>query len=877
MRRLSPEEWARIDALCAAALEAPAEDRDAILVRGAGGDVALLREAQALLRSCEDAGKELPDSATAFASALVSELRREPEPESGGLAPGDRVGPYRIRQEIGRGGMGAVYLAERADEQFDKQVALKVVKRGMDTDEVLRRFRAERQILAALEHPNIARLYDGGATDDGRPYLVLEYVDGAPIDAHCDTHGLGLAQRLDLFTTVCAAVQYAHRNLVVHRDLKPSNVLVSTAGEVKLLDFGIAKLLDPASDELTPETRTGLRVLTPDYAAPEQLRGDPATTAADVWALGVILHRLLTGRKPTKGPPGEMARPSDAAPPEWRRRLRGDLDTIVRKALEPEPARRYASAQHLLEDLERHRTGLPILARPPGLAYRAGKYARRHRAGVTAAAAALLAVTVSSAGWGVRVTRERDTALAERAVAEHVAGFLTDLFASSDPFAPGPERRDTLRARDLARLGTGRLRADREMDPAIRARMLVVLGKVNQELGLHDEAEELLREAVDLRRGLHTRPHPELAEAVGQLVSLLHTRGHFADAEPLAREALALRRAIHEPQDPAIARAIHDLARLLMVSRALEEAESLQHEAVAIQRRALDRTDPELADGVTVLARIMMGQRRDEEAEHLLRESLTLRREAHGDAHPLTAVGLIDLGFVLRRLGRLEEAADALLEADAINRAALGHRHPHLVHNLNVLAFVRNAQGDTEEAARLLERSIDIQLDYGDGPPLSVAWDAYAGVLEARGDIAGGERARREALAVARRVHGDEHWEVALLTVRLGRHVRANVGPAQALPLFREGLAVFERTRPPDDVERAMARMDVGSALRELGRFEEAEPHLRGAYDVITGRLGAEHAFAGRARQALLALYEASGRPADAVALTAGETGSPGH
>ncbi|CAN5698474.1 hypothetical protein BH23GEM9_BH23GEM9_19730 [soil metagenome] len=867
---LDADRFRRVDALFDAALEKPGAERAAFLTAACADDRVLYDEVMALLGAVDTAESVIGEDVGAFAGELLQSLNDSARDAEASLLAGSRIGPWRIERMIGHGGMGSVYVAERADGQFAKRVALKLVKRGMDTDEVLRRFRAERQILAGLEHPNIARLHDGGATDDGRPYLVMELVDGEPIDAHCDSRGLDMDARLALFAHVCAAVQHAHQNLVVHRDLKPSNVLVSGAGEVKLLDFGIAKLLDAESEAQTPRTRTGVHLLTPEYAAPEQLRGEPATTAADVWALGVILHLLLTGQRPFSATEASdtARRPSVVARPAWRRRLRGDLDTIVGRALEPEPARRYASAQHLLDDLERHRAGLPVLARPPGVAYRFGKYVRRHRVAAAAAAAALVALVGSSAGWAVRVTQERDVAQAEHAIAEDVSRFLTDLFAASDPFAPGPERRDTLRTRDLVRLGADRLRADARVAPALRARMLLVLGKVHQELGLHDDAETLLRDATDIRRAQYARPHAELAEAVGALASLLHTRGRFGDAEPLAREALALRRAVHTSGEPEVAAALHALARLLMVNRALEEAEALQREAVAIQRRTLDRTDLALADGVSVLARILMSQYREGEAEPLFRESVQLRREAHGDAHPLTAVGLIDLGLVLRRLERLDDAADALIEAIAINRTALGERHPHLVFNLNTLAFVRSAQGDFDEAARLLESAIDIQQDYGDAPQLSAAWDAYAAALSGRGDARAAERAQREALAVARRVHGDAHWAVGLMTVRLAGRVQKVGDLASALPLFRDGLALLERTRPAEDVDRAMARVGLGALLRDMGRYDEAEPHLRETYELLATARGDDDVFTARARDALLTLYQSAGRTEDAVRLT---------
>ncbi|HEX6070076.1 MAG TPA: serine/threonine-protein kinase, partial [Longimicrobiaceae bacterium] len=416
MRSLSSERWQQIDEIFAAALERAPAERDAFLRERCGGDAALRAEVESLLRSYGEAEEVLGESVSDFAEPLVEDLRATLEREEMEALPGDgRIGPYRLLRVIGRGGMGAVYLAERADDQFEKRVALKLVKRGMDTDEVLQRFRYERQILAALEHPNIGRLYDGGAAEDGRPYLVMEHIAGEPVTTYCDRRRLSIDERLKIFETICGAVQFAHRNLVVHRDIKPSNILVTAEGTVKLLDFGIAKLLDPAHPELVPQTRTEMRLLTPEYASPEQIDGAQVTTASDVFALGVILFELLTGRRPSDGrgrrtqdrfgldtglgrpsstvvrslpseKPGEapesaeeIAARRSTTPERLRMRLRGDLDTITLKALAEEPERRYHTAEQLLADVQRYRRGLPVLARGESFGYRATKFVRRHR------------------------------------------------------------------------------------------------------------------------------------------------------------------------------------------------------------------------------------------------------------------------------------------------------------------------------------------------------------------------------------------------------------------------------------------------------------------------------------------------------------------
>ena len=392
------EHWSRIEALFQAALKRPAHERSAFLHQACNGEPELLAELESLLASHEQAGDFLVEPVLVDAEAVGESLS------------GRRIGAYQLLKEIGAGGIGLVYLAIRADDEYRKLVAVKLIKLGMDTRAIVRRFRHERQMLADLEHANIARLIDGGTTDDGRPYFVMEYVEGVPLDEYCDQHRLSVDERLKLFRTVCGAVHYAHQNLIVHRDLKPSNILVTADGIPKLLDFGIAKWLHPEPSVQT-RTSTGLRPMTPDYASPEQVRGETITTASDVYALGVLLYELLTGRHPyltddrwlpeverliceaePERPSAMVSRAEGPRPAGWggslatlRRRLAGDLDNIVLMALRKEPARRYASAQEFSEDIRRHLDGLPVIARKDTLAYRASKFVRRNKAAVVAA------------------------------------------------------------------------------------------------------------------------------------------------------------------------------------------------------------------------------------------------------------------------------------------------------------------------------------------------------------------------------------------------------------------------------------------------------------------------------------------------------------
>src|SRR5690606_8890662 len=483
---------------------------------------------------------ELGESLTDYAETVLAELAGEAsgEPHDSALPLGGRVGAYRLVEEIGRGGMGTVYLAERDDAEFEKRVALKLVKRGMDTDDILLRFRYERQILASLEHPSIARLYDGGAAPDGRPYLVMEYIEGEPITRYAERHQLGIEERLRLFVGVCGAVAFAHRNLVVHRDIKPSNILIGSDGSPKLLDFGIARLLDPAAPDAMPLTRTGLRLLTPEYASSEQRLGQPATTATDVYALGLVLYELLAG---TRADPERLHRPSTVATREdVRRRLRGDLDTIVLRALADDPERRYASADQLGDDIERHLGGLPVHARGDSVGYRTGRFVRRHRVAVAAAALVVLSLVTGLGAAVVQAERaagERDVAQQERARAEQISTFVLDLFSASDPLAA--DGGDTLRVRQLVDRSVDRVRAELATQPQLQAQMLITLGRVYRNLGLYGRGEELLVEALDVARADPALAR-EQAEATASLADLAQRRIDLPLLDSLANAVIAL-------------------------------------------------------------------------------------------------------------------------------------------------------------------------------------------------------------------------------------------------------------------------------------------------------------------------------------------------
>jgi non-specific serine/threonine protein kinase/serine/threonine-protein kinase len=591
------DRWRRVKDLFAAALEASPPERAAMLARAAREDSSLAAEAASLLQAHEDGGLFLED-------LVASESREILAEESGESWVGRRVGPYEIVRPLGRGGMGLVFLGRRADEEFQRQVAIKFMRAVLPSEEILRRFRAERQTLANLAHPNIARLLEGGRTPEGMPYLVLEYIEGEPIDAYCESRQLSVEERLRLFRTVCDAVQHAHRNLVIHRDLKPGNILVTAGGEVKLLDFGIAKLLPGAGHEDTSVlTRAADRILTPDYASPEQIRGEPVTTASDVYSLGVLLYRLLTGQHPyrfasdrasevervvceeepprpstvvtrqpaagAEGPdPVLVAASRRTSSDKLRRLLRGDLDNIVLKALRKEPSRRYSSVDQLSGDIRRHMEGLPVGARPGTLAYRSGKFLRRHRLAVTAAAffAVALLAGLATTAWQARVAAanarraEVERARADRRfneVRQLATAFVFDFHDAIADLPGATPARELVVARALEYLD----RLARESpadDPALRRELAVAYQRIGNVQGnpnnanLGDTASALasyhkaLRIAEPLAAGYpaDAQIQRSLAVIYEKLADVQAFRGNVPEAVATSARSLGIFRAL---------------------------------------------------------------------------------------------------------------------------------------------------------------------------------------------------------------------------------------------------------------------------------------------------------------------------------------------
>jgi serine/threonine-protein kinase len=671
--------WRRVLDLVDQALEREPADRAGFVAQCSADDPALGAEVAALLAGAE-ATPVLDTPAAALAAPLFDEPVALPDPTD----PRARFGPYRILRELGRGGMGAVYLAERSDEQYQKLVALKLLPAwSAGDDRRVQRFLDERQILAALDHPDIARLLDGGVTADGLPWFAMEYVEGMPADRYCDEHHLSVEDRLELFCRVCAAVQYAHRNLVVHRDLKPANILVTTEGRVKLLDFGIAKLLGSERDAGAPAlTITGERLLTPMYASPEQIRGEPISTATDVYALGVLLHVLLTGTSPYRVSAGQQhevihavlaqepeppsvailrtERVADRNAAKLARRLRGDLDTIVLKAMEKDPARRYGTAEQLEGDVRNHLAGLPLAARPASRLYHARKFLRRHRVGAAVTAAIMLLVvgfSVVTAVQSARIRAQTERIALERDRAEEVIKYLSNVFHTA---VPSPREGRGVTAREVLDSSATRVEGDLSAQPEARARVMLEMGRAYHDLGINDRARHFLEASIALQRGSLPAGQRELAQTLALLGAVLLEQRDPDGAKRAYDEALALQRGLSGDRQGDVARTLNGVAAVHRAQGRLRDAESAAREALAIDRARRGDHAADVAQSLRGLGQVLLDGGDYAGAETLYRQALSLLRRQGADEDVEVAGTILDLAAALKGQGR-NAAADSLL------------------------------------------------------------------------------------------------------------------------------------------------------------------------------------------------------------------------
>lgn len=872
--------------------------------------------------------------------------------------PGTQLGPYRLLEKLGEGGFGTVFLAEQ-EEPIVRQVAVKLLKPGMDTERVVARFELERQALAMMDHPNIARVIDAGATPTGRPYFVMDLVTGAPISEYCDRNELPVEARLELFAQVCNAVQHAHTKGLIHRDIKPSNVLVSTHDgrpHAKVIDFGIAKAtaVRPAGEALF--TLDGAMVGTPEYMSPEQAEGSlDIDTRTDVYSLGVLLYELLTGSTPFStrelqaaglaevrriirevDPPKPSTRlghsaqtlataaaKRQTAPKRLSAVVRGELDWIVMRALEKDRQRRYPTANALATDVQRYLSGEPVVAAPPGAAYRVGKFVRRHRGGVLAAsavAAALVAGAVAFA-WQARVARgQRDRAVAAEAQSRtraeelrKVSDFQAAMLAQVDPARAGrlltkevtegferalveagvPERArvaqgdaftaqwSRVNATDAARnlidvtvLQPAVTAIDTRFadQPAVAAQLRQVLADLYKSLGLYEAAWPLQESALETRRRVLGEEREETLRSLGAKGDLLRAQGKLAEAEPFLRDAVDRCRGVLGEEHPFTLVSINNFAYLLTLQGEHAEAEPLLKEALGKMQRVLGEDHRETLTTQGNLALVLQALGRLEEAEAVYRDSLGRHRRALGEEAPETVIAISNLGYLLIAQGRFVEAEPLVREALEKFRRVLGEEHPDTATAINNLGYVLQYQGKLAEAEPLQREALEkYRRSVGDDHPSTLAaMNNLALLLQDLGRYAEAERTLREALAGRRRALGDEHPDTIATLGNLGRFLQAVDRLAEAEPVLRETLEKKRRIRGADHPDTLTSINNYGVVLEAMGRLAEAETYYRDAMEKCRRVLGEAHPNTFITTINTGGALQALGKNADAVALLDG-------
>jgi serine/threonine-protein kinase len=872
--KIDLERWLAVSPYLDRALETPTAQRDAWLRELESSEPRMAVELRHLLAA------EITERFGSFLSGQALEPPRDVQH----ARSGEIIGNYRVLNEIGRGGMALVYLAERADDHFDQQVALKILRFGPESGEAQRRFAQERQILASLNHPAIARLIDGGITASGVPYLAMDYVDGMPIDRYCDEKRLSIEDRLRLFVKVAEAVQHAHRHLIVHRDLKPSNIVVTPEGAAKLLDFGIAKLLRPDTmAHAAPPTRDVGGLMTPEYSSPEQVRGDPITTATDIYQLGLLLYELVTGQAPydvrSRTPieamrvicesepvrPSAAMRSAQAAPDSARamslaaisaarsttpdrlpRQIGGDLDAILLAALRKEPERRYASVGQFAEDIVRYLQGLPVLAYKGVWAYRAGKFIRRNIAGVTMASAAVCALVLVIAWYTSQLANERDRAelqalraRREAATVSQVSEFLASVFRGADSRVA---RGDTT-ARELLDRGAARIETELANQPEVQGRLLNVIGDVYVQYDLNDKAQPLLERALLQNTGLFGAMSTEVADTKQSLAKLARNRGDLDKALQDHKEALDILERTLGPNHVATADELTEQAYTVYLQGKSQEAIRTAERAIDIYTRSVGKDDERTLNAMNTLAGALYDNGELRRARVIFEQLVPKMERIWGPEHRRLAAALANLASVKNWLGDYEGNEQLLLRAIAIFKRIYGPFHGTITIGLNNLGDLYFDTGRFREAIATYEGAIATQRQVsGPGHPREgLAHDRIGRVLHSLGDLRGALSQHQSALKIYRESGETSHPNYAAALQDYGELELERNHPSAAEQALRETLTILRSGRKPDHDEIASALVTQGMVLTRMGNPGAAEIQIREAIPTLQRALPPQH------------------------------------
>ncbi|UCF67553.1 MAG: serine/threonine protein kinase [Acidobacteriota bacterium] len=825
-------------------------------------------------------------------------------PETHGTARESRfIGSYRLLQHLGEGGMGEVWEAEQT-ESVRRRVALKLIKPGMDSRQVLARFEAERQAMALMDHPVIARVFDAGVTPQGRPFFAMEYVHGEPITKYCDRHRLRTRERLELFMQVCEGVQHAHHKGVIHRDLKPSNVLVSIQDErpvAKIIDFGVAKATQQPLTAQTLFTELGQIIGTPEYMSPEQaeMTGLDVDTRSDVYSLGVLLYELLVGvlpfdskqlrrsgveeirrrireEEPSK-PSTRISRADRAASSEaakhrrteasaLERRLRGDLDWITMKALEKDRTRRYGSPAELAADIRRHLDHEPVLAGPPSAAYRAKKFVRRHRLGVTAGVFVVAALVLGMIGTSVgmvRATRAEARALREAESKTRVSEFLKELFTVSDP---SEARGSSITARELLDKAAGTI-DETVVDEETRAELMDTMGEVYLALGLHEQAESLLERAVETRRRVLGDEHPDTLSSIDHMGILHHERGELDEAEAEFANVLEVRLRILGEDHPDTLSVISSMGSALLGQSRLDEAELYLRQALAGQRRILGDDHTDTMRTIFSLGTVLYQRGELSEAEPYYREALEGRRRILGNDHPHTLASIGSIGVLLHQQGKLAEAERYLLESLELRRRIFGNDHPDTLRAIQYVGTMLFYQNEFDEAEPLIREAYEGRRRVlGEEHPDTLESCHTLGLLRVKqGRLDEAEAYYSEAVDGFRRVVGEEHFHT-LYAMAGQAYLYWKQGREETEAYFRDVIERMRRVLGPEHPQTLQCMGLLGEYYRQKG-WEQAESYLGEVVDRMRRVLGEEHPITLLNMGRLVELYRDQGREDEAQRL----------
>ena len=864
--------WERIQELFHKAADLAPVEQDAFLANACDTDAKLIEDVRSMLREDSHPASVLDRGVAEAAHNVLGSA----DPAQ---VPVQEFGPYRLIRLLGEGGMGLVYLAERKD--LGTHVAIKILRDAWLSPARRERFAAERRTLAQLNHPSIARLYDADALADGTPWFAMEYVEGVPLTEYCRLHHCSVEMRLQLFRSVCEAVQYAHSEAIIHRDLKPSNILVKQDGIIRLLDFGIAKQLE-SLDASVNQTMTGLRLMTPAYAAPEQIRGDRVGIHTDVYSLGVILFELLAGQLPfdlsnltpaeaasiiaehEPGKPSSVAKLDvplrDASP--MTKAAWADLDVLCLTAIHKDPTRRYRSAEALIRDIDHYLRAEPLEARPDSFSYRMGKFVQRNQRSVTLATATVVLIVGMMAFFTVRLAKARNAALAEAARTERIQKFMLNLFEGGDQEV-GPS--DSLRVVTLVDRGLLEARTLNN-DPKIQGELYQNLGDIYEKLGKFEQADSLLQTALGQRKSVFGADSPEVAETLVELGLLRDAQGKFEDAERFVREGLAIDKRKLSPSHPSVAQATSALGKVLEDRGSYDAAIQVLQEAVRLQS-AQGSSTPDLAESLTELANSHFYSGHYSVSDSLNQQVLAMDRQLYGDRHPHVADDLINLGAIKYDLGHYPEAEQFDRQALDITQSFYGPNHPATASALTILGRTLVSEGKNDEAAGLLQQALQIEEQiYGKvHPRVAGTLNELGKISQQQGKLDEAEADFRRMADIYRSVYAGNHYYIGIALCNLAGVYVERKDYAGAEKLFREALQIYSRTLPADHLNVGIARVRLGRALLLDKRYQDAEAESRVGYEILTKQPGAPERWMQNARTDLAHEYEALHQPEKAA------------